>query len=232
MIKVFITGKGYTVEHNGNVIVKCNESLVPFKELLQHLGFDLSTNKVEIYDGEGENASKYETTNMSSIDNIDNIDDVIASMNATFVSPNLGKYRETFEDNNSTNIVTEKPAYVEEQHAANHTPKNRPVGSVDCPEEGNLIYVDGIQGVLSNITGGIGTVMTIYLSNDSIVVDNDDREDWDEDEDYDDNYSTEEENNILVELEEVPGHYFSWSLLRSQQSVLENKYGYKPVCKI
>ena len=227
MIKVFITGKGYTIEHDGNVIVKCNEALVPFKELLQHLGFDLSTNKVEIYDGE--NVIMSETSNVSSPDNID---DVIASMNATFISPNLGKYRETFEDINSTNTVTEKPAYVEEQNAANHTPKNRPVGSVDCPEEGNLIYVDGIQGVLSNITGGIGTVMTIYLSNDSIVVDNDDREDWDEDEDYDDNYSIEEENNILVELEEVPGHYFSWSLLRSQQSVLENKYGYKPVCKI
>lgn len=221
MIKVFIIGKGYTIQYNGKTIVKCNEALVPFKELLQHLGYDLSTVKVEIHDGEG--AENVEVESASSED------DIIASMNETFVSPNLGKYRTTFENDYVQNPAPEQKTQKQNPESSQ---KHEPVGAVECPVEGDLIYVDGIQGVLSTITGGVGTVMTIYHSNDTIDVDTDDREDWDEDEDDDCQYEQYQENNILVELEEVPGHYFSWSLLRSQQSSLKTKYGYKPVCKL
>lgn len=33
----------------------------------------------------------------------------------------------------------------------------------------------------------------------------------------------------LIELEEIPGHYFNWNFLKSEQDLLKNKYGYKPV---
>lgn len=219
MIKVFISGKSYTIEVNGKIIVQCNDPIIPFKDLLLHLGFDLSKNKVEIYDGGNVTSIEAENTNVdvdvdSVIESTD-LDSVISSMNDTFVSPNLGKYRETFE-----NKEIPKQETKQEKTSTKTESKHEPVGSVDCPNEGDLIYVDGITGILSNVIGGVGTVMTVYKSGVEI--------DKDEDEEY---FETTEEN-ILIELEEIPGHYFSWSLLRSQQATLKNKYGYKPACKI
>ena len=233
MIKVFISGKSYTIEVNGKIIVQCNDPIIPFKDLLLHLGFDLSKNKVEIYDGGNVTSIEAENTNVdvdvdSVIESTD-LDSVISSMNDTFVSPNLGKYRETFENKEITYIGQK---IIQEKTSTKTESKHEPVGSVDCPNEGDLIYVDGITGILSKVIGGVGTVMTVYKSGVEIDVDTDDREDWDSDEDEDEEYFETTEENILIELEEIPGHYFSWSLLRNQQATLKNKYGYKPACKI
>lgn len=230
MIKVFVHNNGYDIEHNGEMIVKCVEQLVPFKELLINLGFDLNTEKVEIHDGS--NSENIESS--QSIESTD-VDSVIASMNATFSAPNLGKYKQTFESQTNTqSSLTDDN--VNSQKESSKKESNVPVGSVECPNEGDLIYVDGIVGVLSTVTGGVGTVMTIYKSNDPITVYNENSSNVDDefDEDYDEDYDDQNivENNILVELEEVPGHYFSWSLLRSKQTSLQEKYGYKPVCKL
>lgn len=234
MIKVFIHNKGYDIQHNGEMIVKCVEPFVPFKDLLINLGFDLNVERVEIHEGDNITDGAFNNTEDS-----DDIDSVIKSMNNSFSAPNLGKYKQTFDSNDDKddNVQSSLNDNTNSKKQESKKESNVPVGSVECPNEGDLIYVDGIVGVLSKITGGVGTVMTIYKSNDPITIytenasfdEDDDYEDY-EDDDYEDQNICE--NNILVELEEVPGHYFSWSLLRSKQDALQKKYGYKPVCKL
>lgn len=198
MIKVFIVGKGYNIEINGKLIVKCNDALIPFKDLLIHLGYDLSKYTVQIMDADDT------VNNDTAQEEKTNVDDVILELNGQFKSPNLGKYRDTTSASYEVNEDQEDD-YDEDDVAKDNTEsKYQPVGNVECPEEGDLIYVDGLAGVLSIITGGVGTVLTIYKN----------------------------ASDILIELEETPGNYFSWNLLKNSQDELKEKYGYKPVCKI
>ena len=142
---------------------------------------------------------------------------------------NTHAYRNTF-FNTDTTIEDEPKENVNE--STNDT-VNEPVGNVECPEVGDLVYIDGQNGLLSTITGGVCTVSMIYKSEDPVVVDTIEHavynEEWDEEEEEIEEIT---ENNILFEVDEFPGTYFSWTMLKDKQELLQLKYGYKPACKI
>lgn len=142
---------------------------------------------------------------------------------------NTHAYRDTFFNTDTT--IEDKPK--EDVNKSTNANVNEHVGNVECPEVGDLVYIDGQEGLLSTITGGVCTVSMIYKSDDPVVVDTIEHDvyndEWDEEE-----VEIEEitENNILFEVDEFPGTYFSWTMLKDKQDELQLKYGYKPACKI
>lgn len=114
--------------------------------------------------------------------------------------------------------------YEKEEEKSIETPK--PVGEVSKPNIGDLIYIEGVQGILKTVTGGVGTVSMVYTdTNSSLDIETYDEEHWPGN--VEDISSKE---NLLIELEEIPGVYHSWNELRYKQSELQSKYGYKPAC--
>jgi hypothetical protein len=166
--------------------------------------------------------SKFETPE----DDFD-FEKIINSIN--FDAPNLGKYKtktqlEIFVDDIINNEISKQSS-------------NEPVGSVLIPKLGDLIYVEGVNGNLRIITGGVGTVAMIYDNTNSNVEDDatDEVEYFSRDEKYyydeefeDEEFEDDVVKNILIELEEIPGQYFSWNELCPMQEDLKIKYGYKP----
>ena len=138
---------------------------------------------------------------------------------------NTGKYKNTFNNDKvfETDNVNIEPTVVNKT-----TTSNAPVGDVDKPNVGDLIYIDSVKGILSTILGGVCTVSMVYESEHAIVTDTIEYESFGFDIEEDEFDGEVEENNILVEIEEFPGRYFSWSLLRDKQNELQKQFGYTP----
>ncbi len=89
---------------------------------------------------------------------------------------------------------------TDKQETKKEKNKYEPVGEVEQPEIGDLIYVECIQGILKNVFGGVATVSNVVEDND----------------------------NIMICIDEMPGLFVNWSDLRYKQNDFKNKYGYKP----
>lgn len=210
-----VTKKGsqsYAVYVDGRKIAECAIPETSSNELVKNLGIDISEVQVVEMDsfpaiiGTGhlvgsivQEIVKDTITEKSSND----IDDVINTVNAGMSAKNIGKY-------NRHEIVDEyEDTELENEDEIDNT---KPVGNIKIPALGNLVYVDGFDGFLRKITGGIGTVHLVFDEETKQEVKHGD-----------------EPESILVELEEVPGVYFTWN---SEQEQLKEKYGYKPVCSL
>jgi len=182
----------------GIKIVQCNEPINTFNEVVKNIGID--TENVQIIDDEtfpDVFCDKYITTTVTE-NGQTNLDNVINIVNASI----SGHDREMkmYEDAGILDSVLEIDTNAGNVYVS--VPKEQstkePVGNIEIPLIGDLVYVEGVRGVLRIITGGVGTVAMI----------NDD--------------------NSLIELEEIPGQYFSWDDLKCEQDELKSKYGYKP----
>lgn len=215
----------YTITVNGELFIQTSNPILNLNEIINVFKNDALFNDCEIIYKIEEKVSaniNMDLENKSDID-FDKLNEEIG------FEANTHAYRDTF-FNTDTTIKNEPKENVNKSTNAN---VNEPVGNVECPEVGNLVYIDGQEGLLSTITGGVCTVSMIYKSEDLVVVDTIEHdvynEVWDEEE-----VEIEEitENNILFEVDEFPGTYFSWTMLKDKQDELQLKYGYKPACKI
>lgn len=230
--------QAYAIYVDGRKIVECPSPETTYNELVKNIGID--TTQVQVIEMESfpptiggapqgtiVQSIVQEVIAENTPANTENIDDVIARVNAGIAAPNINKHKAHTERAASVSANTETATVKVE---------NEPIGNVEVPKIGDLIYVDGLDGILRKITGGVGTVHLVYNANDKVEVSsklvenpNFDEEDEDSAEFIEE---TETGTNILVELEEIPGAYFSWSEIKSRQTELKAKYGYKPVCVI
>jgi hypothetical protein len=234
---IVFTEGGYSIHVNDKLFIQTTNPIISLKSAIDTISTLFGNVVVSYEDTSGndvgqEQLNKYKTNVNMTLDNVD-IDALNQKIGFT---AKTGAYKETFK---STIEETEEDTKTinHDEIPVDKNTTNIPVGDVECPEVGDLIYVDGMQGLLSTINGGVVTVSMVFKSTDSIVVDEIEH-DISYYNDYEDEYvedtDIEEitEDNILVEVEEFPGTYFSWSLLRKQQNELQQKYGYKPACKV
>lgn len=196
----------YAIYVNGKKVIQCDSPMTTFNSIVKSMNLPTP---IEVYSMthfpeyiENENAPS-ESKEVSS----DDIDFDTVNSKINFTAPKLGAYRAVVNDE-TPNVEEE---YVEsDESEETETASFEPVGNVEMPSLGDLIYVEGMDGMLAKIRGGVGTVGMVY-----------------------DNEKAENcEQNILIELEEIPGHYFNWNQLADVQDELKAKYGYKPACKI
>lgn len=208
--------KAYAIYSDNRKVVECYTPETTYNELVKNLGVD--TTNVQVIELEyfpdvlgvvTYNRPQPEIAAQPETD----IDAVIAKVNDAMNAPNRG----------SDATVSRDPQGITQDNVI-----NEPVGNTDKPKLGDLVYVAGIDGILRKITGGVGTVHMVYNSDECVEanigdVENDDIVLGDEDVVV---------NNVLIELEEIPGVYFSWNELKNSQTELKAKYGYKPACVI
>ena len=187
---------------NGVKILQCNEPINTFNEVVKNIGVD--TENVQIIDAEtfpDVLGDKYITKSVTEAGQT-NLESVIDKVNAS-ISGIHDSEMQTYEDAGVLNGQTDDEAFEEAGIDATQSAKV-PVGNVELPDIGDLVYVEGVRGVLRVITGGVGTVSLINA----------------------------DDHNTLIELEEIPGQYFSWDSLRCEQDELKSKYGYKPASMV
>lgn len=207
---ITLQNSAYAIYVDGKKIIQCDSPISTFNTVIKSLNLD---GKVEVHLADvlpnelGDEA--YEKELKEAVQESSDIDFDAINGTINFNAPNLGAYRKMLSDEPTEEIIENGNESVEEENPT-YTPDFQPVGNVECPQLGDLIYVDGLDGFLAKIRGGVGTVGMVY-----------------------DNTKAENcEQNILIELEEIPGHYFNWNELADIQTDLKEKYGYKPACKI
>lgn len=224
----------YAIYVDGRKIVECGTPETTYNELVKNIGVD--TTNVQIIEMESfpTNIGTPQGTIVQDIvqevirENAPtDVEDIINSVNATITAPNLSKHKER--------VATTATASVSENtETAQTSVSNEPIGNVEVPKLGDLVYVDGMDGILRKITGGVGTVHLVYNANDKVEVGTEMVANPEHDEDEEDDNEPEFINqsivgsNILIELEEIPGVYFSWAGIKDNQTQLKAKYGYKP----
>lgn len=227
-ISVVITGNNgsYKLFENDRCIVNTSKPLVSYHELVEQLYgadtyFKIYTDESRVTFNNNDNLEESHNTFNDQVNKNSNVENI----NPFKDDVNLGKYKETFE--NET-VIDEQEDNDSAEVKLNVTRK--PIGNyVDVPKPGNIIYIDGVEGTLNKITGGLATVLSVYQDdNNTIDLNSDciDEDDWivDEENDF--------EKNILVELEEFPNTFVSWTDIKDSQCELEEKYGYKTAKKI
>jgi hypothetical protein len=230
--------QAYAIYVDGRKIVECPSPETTYNELVKNIGID--TTQVQIIEMDSFPTSiggapqgtivqeiVQEVIAENTTQNTESVDDIIARVNAGIAAPNINKHKAHTERAASVSANTE---------TATVKVDNEPVGNVDVPKLGDLIYVDGLDGILRKITGGVGTVHLVYNANDKVEVATTSvpNPDFDEDDEDSEEFidKVETGSNILVELEEIPGAYFSWTEIKSRQTELRAKYGYKPACVV
>lgn len=253
MTEVFVTSStNYRIVKDGVEVFATENALASMNEVLESLG--LKADQVQIYGdhsgsmsadnpaGSGLDAFRAavsDETTQAEPETNQSVEDIIAEMNSGMKPRNADRYREVLEatapeESTETDVEDEAATQTETKESADKH-QHSPVGAVERPEVGNLIYIDGMKSVLRTILGGVATVSAVhdtdtYVPNgesDSYI--DDQYDDEDEDGDFQGNEEVETtEANIMVEIEEFPGTYFSWSMLRARQEELAAQYGYKP----
>lgn len=213
--------QAYAIYVDNRKIVECAEPETTFNELIRNIGID--TTNVQIVE-----MTSYPVTLGTVIGAIlqdviaeatvpVSLDSIIDLVNASMISgPNKNRLSISVTDEQENDEEEEGNEQHDDEDGEDNT---APIGNVEIPKVGNLIYVDGVDGFLRKITGGIGTVHVVYnadANTEHVSVQGID----------------DENDRMLIELEEIPGVYFSWTNLRDKQSELKAKYGYKPVCSI
>jgi len=213
--------KAYAIYVDGRKIVECAEPETSANELVKNLGIPIK--EVQVIEmatfpttiGTGLLVGSIAREILQEvITEKTGIDDIINKVNSATLAPNAGKYKKHIvsSDNEDAPWPSSSNDSEDNEQSVDNTV---PVGNVEIPKLGNLVYVNGFDGFLRKITGGIGTVHMVFDEETKAEVKPDD-----------------EPESVLVELEEVPGVYFSWNELKDEQAELKNKYGYKPVCSI
>lgn len=209
---ITLQNSAYAIYLDGKKIIQCDSPMSTFNTVIKSLNL---VGKVEVHLADvlpnalGDDAFGEELK--QAVEDSTDIDFVAINETINFNAPNLGAYRKMLSDEPVDEIIeTDTVDESVEEENAYYEPDFQPVGNVDCPQLGDLVYVDGLDGFLAKIRGGVGTVGMVY-----------------------DNTKAENcQQNILIELEEIPGHYFNWNDLAYFQTELKEKYGYKPACKI
>lgn len=129
-----------------------------------------------------------------------------------FNGGNTGRYKETF--SNPESIFEDKNTLDET------TPINNvnPVGEVDMPQPGDIIYIEGVNNMFTKITGGVVTVHKVLVQENEETVFNNEEYFYDE--------------NIMVYTNEFPNFMINWTEIKDKQELLKEKYGYRPAQKI
>lgn len=253
MTEVFVTSStSYRIVKDGVEIFATENALASMNNVLASFGF--KADSVSIYGdhsgsmsadnpaGSGLDAFRAAVSEDAPTPNVDSnksVDEIIAEMNGGMKARNADRYREILAQDNDEEVsedeIEDEPATEEQSESNRHVP----VGAVERPEIGDLIYIDGMKSILQTILGGVATVSAIhdtdtYVPNgESGSFIDDQYEDEDEDGDYNGDETAETtEANIMVEIEEFPGTYFSWSMLRARQEELAEQYGYKPAQRV
>lgn len=236
--------KAYAIYVDGRKVVECNEPESSYNDLVKNIGINID--KVQVFESEtfpmsidtaggtlkempfvqsilNEVISEHDKNEDAQPTHI--IDDVIALVNGSMTAKNLGAYKKVTERNNIDDYTktneTATVAIVEEKS------NKEPVGNVPVPQLGDLVYVEGLQGFLKTVTGGVGTVHMVYTGKNNVPT-----QEFSHEDDEDENDFTSSGTNLLIELEEVPGAYFNWNDLKDAQGALKSKYGYKPACLV
>lgn len=210
---ITLQNSAYAIYVDGKKIIQCDSPISTFNTVIKSLNL---VGKVEVHLADvlpnalGDEAYGKELKEVV-VEETSDIDFDAINGTINFNAPKLGAYRKMLSDEPTEEIIETGTVdeSVEEENPT-YTPDFQPVGNVECPQLGDLVYVDGLDGFLAKIRGGVGTVGMVY-----------------------DNTKAENcQQNILIELEEIPGHYFNWNELAGVQTDLKEKYGYKPACKI
>lgn len=206
---ITLQNSAYAIYVDGKKIIQCDSPMSTFNTVIKSLNL---VGKVEVHLADvlpnslGDEAFGTELKEVV-IEESSDIDFDAINGTINFNAPKLGAYRKMLSDEPTQEIVETD---IVQEETPSYTPDFQPIGNVECPQLGDLVYVDGLDGFLAKIRGGVGTVGMVY-----------------------DNTKAENcEQNILIELEEIPGHYFNWNELADVQTDLKEKYGYKPACKI
>lgn len=209
---ITLQNSAYAIYVDGKKIIQCDSPMSTFNTVIKSLNL---VGKVEVHlayvlpNALGDEAFGVELKEVV-VEETSDIDFDAINGTINFNAPKLGAYRKMLSDEPTEEI--NETVTVDETEVENPSYEHdfQPVGNVDCPNLGDLVYVDGLDGILAKIRGGVGTVGMVY-----------------------DNTKAENcQQNILIELEEIPGHYFNWNELAGVQTDLKEKYGYKPACKI
>lgn len=235
--------KAYAIYVDGRKVVECNEPESSYNDLVKNIGINID--KVQVFESEtfpmSIDTAGGTLKEMPFVQSILNevilehdknedaqpsdLDSIIAKVNGTMTAGNLGAYKKVTERNDIDDYTktneTATVAIVEEKS------NKEPVGNVPVPQLGDLVYVEGLQGFLKTVTGGVGTVHMVYTGKNNVPT-----QEFSHDDDEDENDFTSSGTNLLIELEEVPGAYFNWNDLKDAQSALKSKYGYKPACLV
>lgn len=237
--------KAYAIYVDGRKVVECNEPESSYNDLVKNIGINID--KVQVFESETFPMS-IDTTNgtlkeMPFVQSILNevilehdknedaqpthiIDDVIALVNGSMTAKNLGAYKKVTERNDIEDYRAESTSEKHGEGNVEEKSNKEPVGNVPIPQLGDLVYVEGLQGFLKTVTGGVGTVHMVYTGKNNVPT-----QEFSHDDD-DENDVTSSGTNLLIELEEVPGAYFNWNDLKDAQGALKSKYGYKPACLV
>lgn len=233
--------RAYAIYVDGRKIVECNEPESSYNDLVKNIGINID--KVQVFEADSF-PMQIDTTSgtlkeMPYVQGIlhevisehdrnedrqpGDLDSIIANVNASITAKNLGAYKAVTERNDIEDYKGEGTVHLEVSDAKS---VKEPVGNVPVPKLGDLVYVEGLQGFLKTVTGGVGTVHMVYEGKNNVpVAEYNDFED-------DDYTLTQNQSNLLIELEEVPGAYFNWNDLKNAQIELKAKYGYKPACLV
>jgi len=145
-------------------------------------------------------------------------------------SNTTGAYKDTFENSDIMNMSDSEVEIDEPEVQSENNTNKGPIGYKYKPAMGDIIYIDGVTSTLSKITGGLATVLSVKVTDDDIVTDQIETESLEFEDEME--YEDVTEKNILVELEEFPGTFISWTMIREKQDELQDKYGYTTAKKI
>lgn len=90
------------------------------------------------------------------------------------------------------------------------------------------VYVNDVDGVLSSVEGGLGTINMIWIdpNSDNKVQTGVSYNEHDDDDEIDEEPIIE--GNIMISIAETPGKFYNWSLLKDEQTHLKYQHGNKP----
>jgi hypothetical protein len=201
-------GKTYTIFKDGVKLVSCDSTVDP-TYALESFGID-----------EKVNAPAQINTPLFTDDYIEKVIGEIK-----FDTPNLVKTNQALSIGSGIDLRKDEKDELSDPEFEETDIEKLPV------KINQKIYVDDITGGLRNLKGGLATINMLWMdpSENKVQTGTEyvDRDDDDEEDDFS-GMSEEiaiEEKQVMFGIDEAPGMFFSWSLLKGEQEKLKIKFG-------
>lgn len=211
-IKYSKDGKTFIILKDDKEVVSCDSSVDPNYALES---FGLATTSVAVIDL---------TKKVSEVD----IDKIIE--NIKFDTPNLVDTNRALSSLGGINLSKDDKDVLADPEFTENDIEGLPI------KLKQKVYVDDIQGGLCTLVGGLATINMLWMdaSENTVQTGTEFRErDFDDDDDDEDFIDESEEieireKQVMFAIEEAPGMFFSWSLLKEDQERLKIKFGQTP----
>jgi hypothetical protein len=233
----------FAIYDNGKKVVESHAENQDYSTLGQQLGIDLSNaSYVDIeHLGLSKFPNKLDTTIGTTTPPVQTQDQPAMSLEDAIADFNpVARTRETAKELGILKTTQEQPAQEGTENTGQpdnlefqgHSEMSATeyIGA-DAPEIGSTIFVDAVNMALKKVTAGFGTVKMCYnteqeISDVGLDTSLIDEEEEDDDDFFSETYDSvfETEKNVIVELEEAPGVFYSWTLIKDKQEQLKSEH--------